>query len=233
MTALLQDFVVENANSPGTGTISLAGAATGPFVTFATRFSSGNKVFYAISDESSQREIGIGTFTAGTPDTLSRDTVKANTSGTTAKLNFTGLVYVYCMLPAENAIYLDENGDITPTLGDINVTGTIAATGAITAGGAVTGSNFPAAPTWHDVTSSRVLGTTYTNSHGYTISAAVVTRSSGGADVEGITIAGVDVVGPITLVAGTQDTPFYFQIPAGQTYKIGTGGILQTWFEFY
>lgn len=113
--ALLKDSVVENANNPGSGTISLAGAATGPFVTFATRFSSGAKVFYGISDESSQREIGIGTFTAGSPNTLSRDTVLSNTSGTTGKLNFTGLVFVYNPLPADYAVQLDQTGNLAAT----------------------------------------------------------------------------------------------------------------------
>lgn len=110
---LLKDSVVENANNPGTSTINLAGAAPGPFVTFATRFASGAQVFYGISDESSQREIGIGTFTTGSPNTLSRDTVLSNTSGTTSKLNFTGVVFVYNPLPAGYAVQLDGTGNLS------------------------------------------------------------------------------------------------------------------------
>lgn len=111
--ALLSDFVVETSSAPGTSTtINLAGVATGPFRTFAAAFSSGQKVFYEISDEVSQRESGIGTFTAGAPSTLSRDTVKSNTSGTLSRLNFIGTVYVYCTIPATNAVYADESGNV-------------------------------------------------------------------------------------------------------------------------
>lgn len=113
--ALLADFVAEIASAPGTSTtINLAGVVTpGPFKTFASAFTTGAKVYYTISDESSQRETGVGTFTAGSPNTLSRDTVTATTTAaSTARLNFIGTVYVYCSLPASKALFIDENGAV-------------------------------------------------------------------------------------------------------------------------
>lgn len=114
--AYLADWVVETAFNPGSSTVvELTGAAPGPFVTFASAFSTGNRVFYTISDEQAQRETGIGTFTAGSPNTISRDTVTANTLGTTARVNFTGSVFIYCMTPASQAVYADVNGSVAKT----------------------------------------------------------------------------------------------------------------------
>lgn len=127
MAQLVQDAVVENANNPGTGDIHLAGAAPGSYVTFATRFSSGDKVFYGISDESTQREIGIGTFTAGTPNIISRDTVLSNTSGNTSKLNFAGLVFVYNICPASHTVFVDESDVVNLGSADVTTTGTVSA----------------------------------------------------------------------------------------------------------
>ncbi len=219
--AFLKDSVVESANNPGTGTVNLAGVATGPFVSFGTRFSSGDEVYYGISDEAGKREIGRGIFTAGTPDTLSRIEVYSNTSGTTAKLNFTGLVFVYATLPAEKTIFADENGDVALG-GDLTVTGT------------VVGSNVPAAPTWHDVTGSRALGATYTNTNSYQISAMVVTLIGGASvglstvTVNGAVISKQDLVGSGSGINYSTN----FQVPAGQTYVVSGGGLV-TWFELY
>lgn len=243
MAEPLQDFVVENANNPGTGTINLAGAATGPFVSFATRFSTGDKPFYGITDETSQREIGIGTFTIGSPNTLTRDTVLSNTSGTTSKLNFTGLVFVYNPLPASHAVYADENGDVTLGAADLNVLGdahvagdidviNVNSTGTIAATGVVTGSNDAA--TWHDVTGSRVLTTTYTNSKTYPISVMVTTGTGGGGggSLLAVTVGGVVIsAGQSSAVAGNYNTNF--QVPAGATYAVGGGGTMSKWFELF
>lgn len=113
---MLADFVVETAVNPGTGaTVTLAGAAGGSFRTFASFFPTGSKVFYDITDEIAQRETGFGTFTAGSPNTLTRDQVYQNTSGTTARLNFTGTVFVMNTLPASHAVYIDQNGALNVT----------------------------------------------------------------------------------------------------------------------
>lgn len=107
---MLKDFVEELANNPGSATtIQLAGAPAGrrPFVSAAS-FSSGETVAYGIVS-GAMFEYGIGTVTAGTPNTLSRTTVLGNSSGTTSRLNFTGACNVYNELPSAVAPRRDPN----------------------------------------------------------------------------------------------------------------------------
>ncbi len=119
--AYLADWVLETASNPGTNaTVNLAGAVIGPFKSFASSFANGDKVFYTISDETAARETGVGTFTAGAPNSISRDTVTANTLGTTSRLNFIGAVFVWCSVPAAKAAYYDATGGLAP-LGNIKI----------------------------------------------------------------------------------------------------------------
>jgi hypothetical protein len=102
---MLQNFVQESANAPGTATtINLAGAAAGRRG-FLAAFASGAAVWYFM-DDGTQAEWGQGVVTAGSPNTLTRATVIGNTAGTTARLNFTGAVRVYNFLPAEAVGYV-------------------------------------------------------------------------------------------------------------------------------
>jgi len=92
------DRVKETTTTTGTGTVSLAGAYTG-FQSFATAFTTGSTVYYAITDGVNW-EIGSGVFTSGAPSTLSRATVLAS-SNSNALVNFTaGSMDVFCTLPA-------------------------------------------------------------------------------------------------------------------------------------
>ena len=87
---LIADRVKETTLTTGTGQITLAGNATG-FFAFADAFASGSKVYYLIADNptnTTQFEVGIGTFTAGTPNKLSRDTVLSSSNGGSL-VNFT------------------------------------------------------------------------------------------------------------------------------------------------
>ena len=75
------DRVKETSTTTGTGTITLAGAATG-FITFNAGIGDTNTTYYTIvgEDVSSEWEVGIGTYTnSGT--TLSRDTVIGSSNG--------------------------------------------------------------------------------------------------------------------------------------------------------
>ena len=58
-------------------------------------------------------EIGLGTVTDATPDTLARDTVLSNSSGNTSKITFSGgTLSVFCTMPASKTVYLDSSGYI-------------------------------------------------------------------------------------------------------------------------
>ena len=107
---MLANFVQETANAPGQGTVNLGGAAAGRRPFFPT-FTSGSVVYYGM-DDGTLAEMGIGTVTAGSPNTLTRTTVLWNSAGTTALMNFLGSVRVYCAVPAERAIYLRSDGAV-------------------------------------------------------------------------------------------------------------------------
>lgn len=75
MALVLKDRVKETTTSTGTGTINLAGAATG-FEGFVSAVGSGNSCYYTILDANgSAWEVGIGTVTDAATDTLSRTTI--------------------------------------------------------------------------------------------------------------------------------------------------------------
>jgi len=78
----------------------LAGAETG-FESFVSGVGDGNVTYYAISnDGTTEFEVGIGTVTDATPDTLTRTTV-ISSSNSDALVDFSaGTKTVFCTLPA-------------------------------------------------------------------------------------------------------------------------------------
>ena len=100
MAFVLNDRVKETSTTTGTGTFDLAGAETG-FESFVSGVGDGNVTYYAISnDGTNEFEVGIGTVTDATPDTLARTTV-ISSSNSDALVNFSaGTKTVFCTLPA-------------------------------------------------------------------------------------------------------------------------------------
>ena len=81
-------------------TISLAGAETG-FETFVAGIGTTNKTFYAIElPGNAEFEVGIGTVTDASPDTISRDTV-ISSSNSDSKVDFSAgtknVLYLSCI----------------------------------------------------------------------------------------------------------------------------------------
>jgi len=110
MALVINDRVKETSTTTGTGTLNLAGATVG-FVTFVAGIGNSNTTYYAIHEQGTANfEIGIGTVTDATPDTLARTTVLNNSLGTTAKINFSGTLDVFCTMPASKTVYLDSTG---------------------------------------------------------------------------------------------------------------------------
>ena len=111
MALVINDRVRETSTTSGTGTLNLAGAVTG-FRTFVDGIGDGNTTYYAIFEEGTNLfEIGLGTVTDATPDTLARDTVLSNSSGNTSKITFSGgTLSVFCTMPASKSVYLDSTG---------------------------------------------------------------------------------------------------------------------------
>lgn len=112
MALVLANRVKETSTTTGTGTLSLAGAVTG-FQTFVDGIGTTNTTYYSITDESGNFEVGLGTVTDGTPDTLSRDTV-LESSNSGALVNFgSGTKTIFVTQPAERAVYQDSSCNVS------------------------------------------------------------------------------------------------------------------------
>ena len=100
MAFVLNDRVKETTTTTGTGTINLAGAATG-FETFVAGIGNSNVTYYCIAGQgTAEFEVGIGTVTDASPDTLSRTTILSSSNSDSA-VNFSaGTKDVFCTLPA-------------------------------------------------------------------------------------------------------------------------------------
>ena len=102
MALVIKDRVKETSTTTGTGTFTLAGAATG-FQSFAA-IGDGNTTFYTIVlVGGNEWEVGIGTYTSsGT--TLSRGTILSSSNSGSA-VNFSaGTKDVFVTYPSERAI---------------------------------------------------------------------------------------------------------------------------------
>ena len=103
MAFVLNDRVKETTTSTGTGTINLAGAAD-TFETFVAGIGTTNKCFYCISHQTANEfEVGIGTVTDASPDTLSRDTIISSSNSDSAVNLSSGTKDVFSTYPASRA----------------------------------------------------------------------------------------------------------------------------------
>lgn len=111
MAFVLADRVQETCSSPGTGAVSLLGAATG-YQTFSSAIGNGNTCYYTIADQSgSNWEVGIGTY-ATSGNTLTRTTPLAGSAAT--PVNFSsGTQNVFVTYPAERAVSTDNTVTLT------------------------------------------------------------------------------------------------------------------------
>jgi len=104
MALVINDRVKETSTTTGTGTFSLDGASQ-DFETFVAGVGTGNTTYYCIVNAGTgEFEVGVGTVTDATPDTLSRDTVLSS-SNSDALVTFTaGTKDVFCTIPAKKTI---------------------------------------------------------------------------------------------------------------------------------
>lgn len=112
MALVLADRVKETSSTTGTGTFSLSGAASG-FESFVAGVGNGNTTYYAIINSSlNEWEVGLGTVTDGTPDTLARTTVLASSNSDSAVDFGAGTKDVFCTYPASKSVYKDVSGNV-------------------------------------------------------------------------------------------------------------------------
>ena len=104
MALIVNDRVKETSTTTGTGTLNLAGAETG-YESFVAGIGTTNTTYYAIElNSAGEFEVGIGTVTDASPDTLSRTTV-ISSSNSDNKVDFSaGTKNVFCTLPAKRAM---------------------------------------------------------------------------------------------------------------------------------
>ena len=108
----VNDRVKETTTTTGTGTVNLAGAAVG-FETFVAGIGNGNTTYYCIAEQGGAAfEIGIGTVTDATPDTLSRTTVLSSSNSDSLVDFAAGTKDVFCTLPASKAVIEDANNNV-------------------------------------------------------------------------------------------------------------------------
>ena len=121
MALVIKDRVKETTTTTGTGTFNLAGAVSG-FEGFI-QVGDGNTTYYVCTDNT-DFEIGIGTFTDASPDTLSRDTI-LQSSNSDNKVDWSaGTRTIFCTYPADKAVFEDASNNINGTFVG-NITGDV------------------------------------------------------------------------------------------------------------
>ena len=111
MALVLYDRVRETTAVLGTNDAILLGAVTG-YQSFAV-VGNTNTCYYTIADANGNWEVGLGTYSSVGP-TLARTTVYASSNGG-SKVSFpAGTKDVFLTYPAEKAVQLDANGNVSP-----------------------------------------------------------------------------------------------------------------------
>ena len=112
MALVLNDRVKETTTTTGTGTVNLAGAEVG-FESFVAGIGNTNTTYYAIVHQSAAEfEVGLGTVSDSSPDTLSRTTILSSSNSDSAVNFSSGTKDVFCTLPASKAVFLNSSADI-------------------------------------------------------------------------------------------------------------------------
>jgi len=120
MAFTIADRVRETTTTTGTGTIDLGGAVTN-FETFAANLSNSDTTYYAIVDNTNGAfEVGLGTFSTGSPNTLARTTPIASSNSNNA-VNFgVGTKEVFITIPASKMVVEDGDNNVSVG-GDVSV----------------------------------------------------------------------------------------------------------------
>jgi len=99
--AFVADRVKETSSTTGTGTLNLDGAAAN-FRSVVAGIGTGNQCYYSIVHQTlAEWEVGIGTVTDATPDTLSRTTVLASSNAGSLVTFSAGTKDVFVTIPAQ------------------------------------------------------------------------------------------------------------------------------------
>jgi hypothetical protein len=102
------DRVKETSTTTGTGTLNLAGTSDG-FQTFVAGIATTNTCYYTISHQDADEwEVGVGTVTDASPDTLSRTTILASSNSGSAVSLSSGTKDVFVTVPASKVVQIGD-----------------------------------------------------------------------------------------------------------------------------
>ncbi len=121
---IFADRVWQTTETTGTGTYQMATTVAG-YRDFLSACGNGQAAYY-IATDNVDWEIGIGTVTAGSPATISRDTILLSSNGNAAVSWGVGTKQIFCGLPASKVVHLDQNGVLQ------NLTAALSALSALT-----------------------------------------------------------------------------------------------------
>ena len=156
---LVKDRVKQTTTTTGTGSVALSGTVSG-FQTFAQAFSSGSSDYYCIADGTNW-ETGIGTYTAGSPGSLSRDTILDSSNSAAAVSWGVGTKDVFVTMPAA-AIGTEDTAVSIAAASTVNLGASTAKAVTITAGtGPITAWGTVAAGAHRDITFATSVSLTY------------------------------------------------------------------------
>lgn len=109
------DRVKETSTTTGTGTFSLGGTSTG-YQTFVAAVGTGAVVHYCATNRSATEwEVGIGTVTDASPDTLSRTTILASSNSGNAVTFTAGTKDIFLVRPAARPAPLSGGLEVNAT----------------------------------------------------------------------------------------------------------------------
>ena len=132
--ATYADRVAETTTTTGTGTYSLSGAETG-YRTFVAGAGNGATVTY-VCEDGTDWEVGEGTVTEASPDTLSRSTILASSNGNAAVNWGAGTKNIFLTASASRIVFTDKANTVT---GNFNVNNAVGAVNLIPGDGTGTG----------------------------------------------------------------------------------------------
>lgn len=220
MALILKDRVKETSTTAGTGTVDLDGASAG-FEGFVSAVGDTNLCYYAIQDaDGSAWEVGVGTVTDASPDTLSRDTVLESSNSDSLVALSAGTHSVFLTYPAGKSVYRNLNDQVVLTgSGLIFSDSTVQTTAGLASG---------------DNISSLVNDSGYINTYSETGTLQTVT-DNGSVTTNVITANGFSTTGTgniQTLIGGTSSTHFNstnfigggFSNDINDTYSVICGG---------
>ena len=110
MAFALNDRVKESSTTAGTGTFDLGGAVDG-FEGFVAGIGDGNITYYAaVHQTEDEWEVGYGTVTDASTDTLSRTVISSSNSDSAVSFS-SGTKHIFCTMPASKVAYQDKDGN--------------------------------------------------------------------------------------------------------------------------